>query len=899
MCVQDGKGTAKTQGCGLPNSSVRAQLQRILQSPLFSNAPSLGRFLKYLVEHVLEGKAEEVKQYSVGVEVFNRGESFDPRTDTIVRVQARRLRSRLQTYYETVGLDDPIVISVPAGRYYALCESALVPRHGSPTDDVQALTVLPGRTGVAPRRTARRPPPLPAPRTPLIGREQDIAIITQRLLSQQARLLTITGAGGSGKTRLALHVAAELSSHFTGGVYFAPLAGLTDAGMLETTIAQLLGVRHTGGMPLAEALQGYFRTSVQSQTLLLLDNFEHILSAAPLIPKLLDACPALKVFVTSRAVLHVYGEHEYAALPLAVPNPKCLPPLPELSHNPAIELFLQRVAAVSPTFILTPENAHSIAEICSRLDGLPLAIELAAARMKILSPAAMLTRFRSSLDFLAGGASDMPARQQTLRRTIDWSHELLSAAEQKLFRRLSVFSGGCTLEGAEAVCDTRRDLEIDLLEGISSLVDKSMVHELRDKNGVVRFGMLETIREYGIEWLAASGETELTKRAHAAFVLVLAEEGNPQLTPQERSEWLALCEAEHDNLHAAFEWLLATDNANWAFRLGTALFGFWERREYLAEGRERLQAILKLKSAQARTKERARVILYAGTLATNQGDYEAAIRMYQEALQIHSEFGDKRSMIAQLNNMGVNRGFQGDYGSARMWFERSLEACRELGDKPEIAAVLSNLANIVNAQGNSSLARSLLEEAVSIFRQLGDLIGVGWSFSHLGDVARDEGNLIEARRLYREAADIFHTINHKWGIARSFSDLGHLACDQGDAEAAHSAFEEAIKGFQSLGHQRGVAKVLEGFASLAAREGNFERVLMLAGAAATLRHSMGVPPRPGEQAKLDRTLDVAWQSVNRAPAQVAWRAGQQMTLEEAIQYAMRSPESECAKATGS
>jgi predicted ATPase len=899
MCAQYGTGAAETQACALPAPSVRAQLQRILRSPLFANAPSLGRFLEYLVEHLLERKADQVKQYSIAVEVFNRGESFDPRTDTIVRVQARRLRARLRRYYEADGRDDAIVISVPTGHYYAVCESAALQRHASPTDHVQTLDVLPGRTDETLRQTSRRPPPLPAPRTPLIGREQDIAIITQRLLSPHARLLTITGAGGSGKTRLALHVAAELTSHFSGGVYFASLAGLTDPGMLETTIAQLLGVRRTGGRRLAEALQDYFRTSVQSRTLLLLDNFEHILSAAPLIPKLLDASPALKVFVTSRAVLHVYGEHEYAALPLAVPDPKCLPALAELSQNPAIELFLQRVAAVSPAFTLTPENARSIAEICSRLNGLPLAIELAAARMKILSPAAMLTRFRSSLDFSAGGASDMPARQQTLRRTIDWSHELLGAAEQKLFRRLSVFPGGCTLEGAEAVCNTRRDLEIDLLEGISSLVDKSMVHELRDKNGVVRFGMLETIREYGLERLAASGETELTKRAHTAFCLVLAEEGNPQLTPQERSEWLALCEAEHDNLHAAFEWLLATDNANWAFRLGTALFGFWERREYLAEGRERLQAILKLRSAQGRTKERARVILYAGTLATNQGDYETAIRMYQEALQIHTEFGDKRGIIAQLNNMGVNTGFQGDYASSRLWFERSLEACRQLGDKTEIAAVLSNLANIVNVQGDSSLARSLLEQALSIFRQLGDFSGVGWSFSHLGDIARGQGALIEAHGLYRDAAEIFRSIGDKWGIARSFSDLGHLACDQGDSANAYSGFEQALTVFQDLGHQRGVAKALEGFACLAAGEGKLERTLVLAGAAAALRHLMGVPPRPGEQVKLERTLDLAWQKVNPALAKSAWNAGQRMNLEEAIHYALRSPESERAKATGS
>jgi predicted ATPase len=315
--------------------------------------------------------------------------------------------------------------------------------------------------------------------------------------------------------------------------------------------------------------------------LLLLDNFEQVLAAAPLVTKLLDACAALKMLVTSRAVLHVYGEQEYPVPPLAVPDPKRLPPLEELSQNPAVTLFVQRAAAVNPAFVLTADNARAVAEICARLDGLPLAIELAAPRVRMLPPAAMLARLKSRLDLLTSPACDLPARQQALRKTIDWSQGLLSTAEQKLFRRLSVFAGGCTLEGAEAVCDTRGDLEVDLFDGMASLVDKSLLRQVETRQGEPRFLMLETLREYGLEQLAASGEQEVTRRAHAAYCLVLAEEGNRQLTAAESEEWLVLCDAEHDNFRAALNWLVECQNAEWALRLGLALFWFWEAREHL------------------------------------------------------------------------------------------------------------------------------------------------------------------------------------------------------------------------------------------------------------------------------------------------------------------------------
>ncbi len=879
-------GNSGTLENDLSAESVRSQLAKTLQSRTFSQAPILSQLLRYLVEHAIQGNADQLKEYSLGVEVLGRGESFDPRTDTIVRVHARRLRSKLEEYYEAEGRADPIVIEVPKGHYVAVFRSA-PPRRHALTRDLKVLELTAGP----------RPLPLPAPRTPLIGREQELAAVKKLLLSQNARLITLTGAGGSGKTRLGLEVATDLIDKFPGGVYFVVLASISDPGAVPSTIAQVLGVRHTGGKPLAEALQDHLQLLVHVPTLLFLDNFEHLLAAAPLVVSLLEACAPLKVLVTSRAVLRIYGEHEYPVQPLPLPEPAQMGSLAALSGNLAVTLFVQRAAAVRPEFALTEENAPVVAQICCRLDGLPLAIELAAAHIKMLAPAAVLARLQSRLDLLTGGAVDMPARQQTLRRTIDWSHDLLISAEQKLFRRLSVFVGGCTLEGAEAVCSTRRDLETGVLEGMASLVDKSVVQQVEQQDGEFRFVMLETLREYGLEHLAASGEVEATRQAHAAYFLVLGEESKLPLTRPEWTNWLALCDAEHDNLRAALDWLIASDNSEWALRLGLALNWFWELREHFLEGRKWLEVILRMKGAQGRTKAWAKAAGHAGGLASVQGDYESALGLHREALDIYCELRDQIGIVKQLSSVGLQKHFQGDYAAARPWFEQCLCACRELGDRSEVAGALSNLADVVNAQGDHAQARSLLEEALSISRELGDWIGVAWSINHLGDVARDRGDLAEARRLYREGANTFRRLGERWGMARSATDLGYLACDQNDPATAESLFEEALRLFLELGHKRGIAKVLEGFAYLAAHQNHSERALTLGAAATSLRQTIGAPPHPREQAKLNATLEPAWQHGDSAAAKARWVAGWRMRLEEAIQNALDRSRSKPAVST--
>jgi predicted ATPase len=467
---------------------------------------------------------------------------------------------------------------------------------------------------------AARPANLPAQRTRFVGRDRELAAAGELLLRQDVRVLTMTGPGGIGKTRLALRLSEEIAGQFPGGVCFVPLATLTVPDLIVLTISQALGVREDAGRPSAETLQEFLRNSSRGLMLLLLDSFEHLISAASIVADLVAAAPGIKVLVTSRSPLHVYGEHEFPVPPLALPDPRNLPPLEALTRYEAVALFLQRAAAVKPDFAATEENAAAIADICARLDGLPLAIELAAARVKLLSPSLMRARLEKRLQLLTGGARDLPERQQTLRGAIDWSHGLLNEEEQKLFRRLSVFVGGCTLEAAEAVCNARGDLGVDVLEGMTSMVDKSLVQQAEPVAGEPRFVMLETIREYALERLASSGDEALARRAHAAYCLVLAEEESSRQGGEETAGWLERFDAEHDNFRAALDELTRRGDTQWGLRLAASLFRFWEMREYLREGRDRLERLLKLPEAAARNKVRARALFAAAVLTAEQGD---------------------------------------------------------------------------------------------------------------------------------------------------------------------------------------------------------------------------------------------------------------------------------------
>jgi predicted ATPase/predicted Ser/Thr protein kinase len=757
-------------------------------------------------------------------------------------------------------------------------------RYVSTRDLARELAAIRDRfLGEAVKQAEHRPANLPVQRTGFVGREKEVAAAKELLLRQDVRLVTVTGPGGIGKTRLAVQVANGLVELFPGGTHFVPLASVSDLGSIASVIVQTLGIRGAGGESPLKILKANLQDSLRTPMLLLLDNFEHLVQAALIVAELLAASPNLKVLVTSRAALHLYGEHEFPVPPLALPDARSKSSVEVLSECPAVALFVQRAVAVKPDFELNRGNAPAVTEICARLDGLPLAIELAAARVKVLSPSLMLTRLASRLQLLTGGARDLPQRQQTLRAAIDWSYDLLTAAEQKLFRRLSVFVGGCTLEAAEAVCNTNGDLDLDLLDGMASLVDKSLAQEVGPAKGESRFVMLETIREYALGKLEASGEEALTKRAHAAYCLVLAEEEATEESGSQTAEWQERFALEYDNFRASLDWLTETEDAEWGLRLGTALFRFWDIREYLAEGRDRLGKLLSLRGAAAPTKARARALFAAGVLAGDQGDYASADALIGESRDIGRQLRDKMGVVVSLNALAVFACDRGDVAIARALFEEGLVLWRELGDQKAVARALSNLANVLKVQRDYDRARALHVECLSIFQGLGDRTGVAWSLNYQGDVARDHGDTAAARSLYEQGLGIFRELGDRWGIAGTLADLGSLAREQENYPAAHSLYAESIKLFQELDHKRGIARLLECSACLAAAQREAEGSLRLAGAAAALRQHIGAPLTPAEQAKLEASLRAAREALTNTVGTKAWLEGWALPVEKAIE----------------
>jgi predicted ATPase/predicted Ser/Thr protein kinase len=787
---------------------------------------------------------------------------------------------------EPIGVQNP---EVPAPLCWAI-ERCLAKepdkRYVSTRDLARELATIRDRFSERPANVEARPANIPVQRTPFVGREKEVAAAKELLLRKDVRLVTVTGPGGIGKTRLAIEVASGLIEHFPGGAHFVPLSPLSDPGLIASVIVQTLGIREAGSQSPLEILKKNLQDSWRAPMLLLVDNFEHLIQAAPAVSELLAMAPNLKVLVTSRAALHVYGEHEFPVPPLALPDARSTPSLEVLSHYSAVALFVQRAVAAKPDFELNRENARAVTEICARLDGLPLAIELAAARVKVVSPSSLLTRLASRLQLLTGGARDLPQRQQTLRATFDWSYDLLSAAEQRLFRRLSVFVGGCNLEGVEAVCDTKGDLDLDLLDGTASMVDKSLLQQIEQVDGESRFVMLETIREYALEKLEASGEQAVTKRAHAAYCLVLAEDEATEQSAAEGPEWLERFALEYDNFRAGLEWLTETGDAEWGLRLGAALFRYWETREYLAEGRDRLGKLLRLPGAAVPTKARVRALFAAGVLASEQVDYAAADTLLSESVDIARRLSDKQGVAVSLNAMAVNARHRGDVAVAQSLFEETLMLWRELGNQKVVARSLSNLASVVQLQGDYSRARSLHAECLSIFQALGDRLGVAWSLNSQGDVARDQGDSAAAQALYEQALTIFRELGDRWGIAGTLSDLGRLAREQRNYPLAHSLYRESMRLFQTLEHKRGIARLLECFACSAAAQLEAERSLRLAGAAAALRQNIGAPLAPGEQAKLEALLDPAREALTNTASAMAWLEGWSMPLEEAIAEAL-------------
>jgi predicted ATPase/Tfp pilus assembly protein PilF len=574
-----------------------------------------------------------------------------------------------------------------------------------------------------------------------------------------------------------------------------------------------------------------------------LDNFEQVLDAAVVVSAVLAACPRLRALATSRAALHVRGEREVPVPPLAVPDPRYLPPLAALTQYEAVRLFIARAQDVKPDFAVTNENAPAVAEICARLDGLPLAIELAAARIRLLPPQALLARLSRRLALLTGGARDLPGRQQTLRAAIDWSYHLLTPTEQTLFARLAVFVGGGTLEAIEAICNT--DGTLDVLEGVESLVAKNLLRPEDGAGGEPRFGMLETIHEYARERLEESGAAE-ELRQHATYYLSLAEMVEPQLVGHEQGRWMDRMEAEHGNLRAVLSWSRATNATETGLRLSGALWRFWWVRGYLNEGRAWLEDLL-ARSGEAAAAMRAKALRGAGVLAWVQGNYGRATALFEEALALHRHLGERRGIAITLTGLGnVARG-QGDYERATALFEEALALHRDLGDRRGIATALGNLGAVARYQGDYRRATTLYEEALARVRELGD--------TH--------------------------------GIAIGLSSLGAVAWVQGDYRRATAHLAEALVLSQAVGDKTwNTAVCLEVLAGVACAQGQPERATRLCAAATALRTATGTPLDRFDRTTYDSIVAAAQEALDERAFAAAWAAGQALPLEQAIAEAL-------------
>jgi predicted ATPase/class 3 adenylate cyclase len=681
-----------------------------------------------------------------------------------------------------------------------------------------------------------RPNNLPLQPTPFLGREQEVQQIVDLLRRPEVRFLTLIGPGGTGKTRLALQAAAELLDDFADGVYFVPLASLADPALVLPTLATTLGIREEGGQPFRERLRDFLAAK---QLLLVLDNMEHLVAAAPAVAELLGTSSGLTVLATSRMPLRLRAEREYAVPPLGLPRRKPPPTLEQLSQFEAVRLFIERAQAVKADFTIDNVTAPAVAEICHRLDGLPLAIELAAARVRMLSPQAMLSRLEQRLPMLTGGARDAPERQRTLRNTIAWSYDLLEPEDQILFRRLAVFAGGATFEAIEAV--TNPDGSLDVFGGLERLLEQSLLRQETGPDGESRFSMLETIREFGLEQLEQSDEVEEARQRHMAIVVNLAEMAEPALWGGlEQAIWLKRLGEEHENVRAALQWAVNHD-ADSAFRLAAPLWRFWFIRGYLGEGRAWLNRVL------------------ATTV-----DVEPTVRS------------------AVLYGAGVLAWAQTDYEQAKVWHEQSLATAQRAGDRVAAARALGDLALVARSQGDLAHATALTEETLRQYQGLGDRWGVADSLNTLGIYASDRGEHDRAAALYQEALTLRREIGDHFGVGVSLNNLAEAVRAQGDGRRAAALYQEALTLRHELGAVNGVAEDLRELASLAAANGRSEAAARLLGAAAALHDTIGVAFRTTASPQLEPDVALARDALGEEAFAAAWEAGRVLRLDEAV-----------------
>ncbi|MDQ3694862.1 MAG: tetratricopeptide repeat protein [Chloroflexota bacterium] len=713
------------------------------------------------------------------------------------------------------------------------------------------VTLAQGRTAAdalgSSRQGAGGPSLLPIPPTRLIGRAGEIEAATALLMQTTTQLLTLTGPGGVGKTRLALELGSRVRAGFPDGVFFVDLSLVDAPALVLPAIGLTFGIRNGHRQPLPRVIAARLQAK---RLLVILDNFEHVVAAAPVVADLLTRCAEMCVLVTSRETLRLRAERQFEVRPLAVPDPRPGSSSESLTRNPAVDLFVNRAEAADPGFALTEETAPIVAEIVAQLDGLPLAIELAAARIKLLPPATMRSRLERRLPLLTGGARDLPARQQTMRATIHWSYDLLPVEERRMFRRLAVFEGGCALEAAEAIAWGPDDGGLDPMDGLASLLAKSLLRPLDTLAGVPRFGMFETIREFGLEQLGASGDEPEVRSRHAAWCVDLVERGGREPTGPGQEAWFARLELELPNLRAALRWSVARREAETATRLAGSLYRFWATNGRTREGSRWLEQVLALGPAEATTPW-ANSVLGAGVMAFFRGDYQRAENLWEEA---------------------------------RLLF-RSLE------DTEGIAYALGNLGLIADVDGDSVLAAARYDEALALFRDLNDQTSVGFMLRNLGLIACFDRDYDRARCRLQAALTIARSLADWNSVAMSLGDLGLVELGAGNHDAALSLQVDALTVGRPLNNKPWLVRNLENFALIAAATADPVRAGRLFGAAAALRTEYGAAAIPKDHALFQRHIDDAKAQLGVDAFAAEWQAGAEMSLDDVITFALAHPAS--------
>lgn len=725
---------------------------------------------------------------------------------------------------------------------------------------------------------------LPVPPTPFIGRATILQEVMALLQQPQARLVTLTGPGGTGKTRLSLEVGAELLEDHPQGVYFVDLAPITDPALVATTIAHAMGIREGGGRPPLENLKDFL---ADRRMLLLLDNFEQIVEAAPLVAELLAAAPELNLLVTSRIALQIRGEREYPVSPLSLPEDEHPDSSENLLESEAIQLFVQQAQAVKPDFQLTSQNAKALVDICRRLDGLPLAIEIAAARIRMLPPSVLLKRLDQSLQLLVGGAKDLPGRQQTLRSAIDWSFNLLGPEVQKLFVRLSVFAGGFNLESVEAICNPQADLEV--FAGVETLLENNLIRQVDSVSDEPRFDMLQTIREYAGEKLVEVGELGDLQRAHGLHFSQKAEQMGAEIYGSAAVHWLDRIDEEHDNLRAALAWALGDqEGLPAAVQICMGLFWFWYRYGHFHEGREWCERTEAAARSLNVPELHALTLAVAGMMAMWEGDLHVAGERLEQSLRLRQELKDEPGLAITQMAYGIVLLNQGRDVEAYPHLVGATELFDQTGDDWYKATTLVHLANVALGLGDFEQAHARLDQAMPMVDAIGDAWQVAFALNNYGEIARAQGDYATAEGYYRQTKEQYREADAMGDQARLVHTTAYLAVHKGEYEHARELFDQSLTHFRELGNKRGIAECLAGLAAVAADQGQDEWAAPLLGAAQALLTSFGAAWWPADRVEVERVRSNLGAALGEERFEEFRAQGQAMDMAQAIEYATMS-----------